>query len=172
MQTWESIDRADEREQDMIMPTAGGSDAEKAAIQIVLNKIKHVFGKPPIGGSKLRPMSIELKQGAVQPRPAAAGRVSPEILNEIGEDTPMRIDNGWTRAARVGGRCWFAPLSLQLGSQAKSKRRICGEFRLINDCCFLHTYPTVSRMHRRSASSKDSTFFGKADLSKGYSQLR
>ena len=130
-----SIDRADEREQDMIMPTAGGSDAEKAAIQIVLNKFKHVFGKPPIGGSKLRPMSIELEQGAVLPRPAAARRVSPEILKEIGEDTPMRIDNGWTRAARVGGRCWFAsPLvaARQPGKvEAPDMRRVSSYQRLL-----------------------------------------
>ncbi len=86
------------------MPTVGGTDAEKAAIMIVLNKYKHVFGKPPIGGSKLRPMSIELKEGVVLPRPAAARRVSPEILKEIREDTQMRIDNGWMRAAQVGDR--------------------------------------------------------------------
>ena len=60
--------------------------------------------------------------------------------------------------------------SLQLGSQAKSKRRICGEFRLINDCCFLHTYPIKNA--QEVSQFQDSTYFGKADLSKGYSQLR
>jgi hypothetical protein len=60
--------------------------------------------------------------------------------------------------------------SLQLGSQAKSKRRICSDFRLINNCCFLHTYPIKNA--QEVSQFQDSTYFGKADLSKGYSQLR
>jgi hypothetical protein len=153
------------------MPTVGGTDAEKAAIMIVLNKYKHVFGKPPIGGSKLRPMSIELKEGVVLPRPAAARRVSPEILKEIREDTQMRIDNGWMRAAQVGDRCRFASPLVAARQPGKSKRRICGDFRSINDCCFLHTYP-VKNAQEVISQFKDSKYFGKADLSKGYLQLK
>ena len=102
----------------------------------MLNKFKHVFGKPPIGGSKLRPMSIELKQDAVLPRPAAARRVSPEILKEIREDTQMRIDSGWMRAARVGDRCRFAsPLAAarQPGKsfEAQDLRRLSFDQRLL-----------------------------------------
>ena len=169
--SWESIDRFDEYAQDIVMPTVGGTDEEKAAIMFVLNKYKHVFGKPPIGGSKLRPMSIELKEGVVLPRPAAARRVSPEILKEIREDTQMRIDNGWMRAAQVGDRCRFASPLVAARQPGKSKRRICGDFRSINDCCFLHTYP-VKNAQEVISQFKDSKYFGKADLSKGYLQLK
>ena len=168
---WENLGRADEIGQDIVMPTIGGTDAEKAAIQIVLSKYKHVFGKPPIGGSKLRPMSIELKQDVALPRPAAARRVSPEILKEIREDTQMRIDNGWMRAAQVGDKCRFASPLVAARQPGKSKRRICGDYRAINDCCFLHTYP-VKNAQEVVSQFKDAKYFGKADLSKGYLQLR
>jgi hypothetical protein len=94
LETWESIDRADEWEQDIVMPSVGGTDAEKAAIRIVLNKFKHVFGKPPIGGSKLRPMGIELKNGGSETRLPC---VSPEILKEIrghADAHRIRLDEG------------------------------------------------------------------------------
>ncbi len=35
------------------MPEVRGTDAEQAAIWQVLNRYKHVFGPPPVGGSKL-----------------------------------------------------------------------------------------------------------------------
>jgi hypothetical protein len=46
---------------------------------IVLSKYKHVFGKPPIGGSKLRPMSIELKEGVVLGSPVHRGDRPPKF---------------------------------------------------------------------------------------------
>ena len=63
------------------LPTVDGTDAEKAAIWSVISKYKQLFGPPPLGGSKLRPMSIELKPGAAIPKPAPARRVSPDILH-------------------------------------------------------------------------------------------
>ena len=41
------------------LPTVDGTDAAKAAIWAVISKYKQVFGPPPLGGSKLRPMSIK-----------------------------------------------------------------------------------------------------------------
>ena len=73
------------------LPTVDGTDAEKAAIWGAISKYKQVFGPPPLGGSKLRPMSIELKPGVAIPRPAPARRVSPDILQEIREDVELRI---------------------------------------------------------------------------------
>ena len=90
------------------LPTVDGTDAEKAAIWGVINKYKQVFGPPPLGGSKLRPMSIELKPGVAIPRPAPARRVSPDILQEIREDVELRISQGWMRKTVVGDRCRFA----------------------------------------------------------------
>ena len=117
-------------------------------------------------------MSIELEQGAVLPRPATAGRVSPEILKEIHEDTPMRIDNGWTRAARVGGRCWFAsPLfaARQPGKvEAPDMRRVSSYQRLLLPAHISYCIKNAQEV----SQFQDSTYFGKADLSKGYSQLR
>ena len=64
---------------------------------------------------------------------------------------------------------WSVPVlhrhSLLPGSQAKAKRRICSDFRLINNCCFLHTYPIKNA--QEVSQFQDSTYFGKADLSKG-----
>jgi len=43
------------------LPTVDGTDAEKAAIWAVISKYvrtSKAFGPPPLGGSKLRPMSI------------------------------------------------------------------------------------------------------------------
>jgi hypothetical protein len=73
------------------MPEVGGTEAEQAAIWQVLSRYKHVFGPPPVGGSKLRPMSIELKPGVSIPKPAPARRVSPDILADIRADTELRI---------------------------------------------------------------------------------
>jgi hypothetical protein len=89
---------------EIVMPEVGGTDAERAAIWEVLHRYKHVFGPPPVGGSKLRPMSIELKPGASIPKPAPARRVSPDILADIRADTELRIQNGWMRKAVVGAR--------------------------------------------------------------------
>jgi hypothetical protein len=81
------------------MPEVGGTDAERAAIWEVLNRYKHVFGSPPVGGSKLRPMSIELKPGFRFPNQHRR-RVSPDIWADIRADTELRIQNGWM------GRLW------------------------------------------------------------------
>ena len=80
---------------EIVMPEVGGTDAEQAAIWQVLNRYKHVFGPPPVGGSKLRPMSIELKPGVSIPKPAPARRVSPDILADIRADTHRAADSKW-----------------------------------------------------------------------------
>jgi hypothetical protein len=111
---------------EIVMPKVGGTDAEQAAIWEILNRYKHVFGPPPVGVSKLRPMSIELKPGGSIPKPAPARRVSPDILADIRADTELRIQNGWMRKAVVGdkSRCRFASpvvfgsLARQLGECA------------------------------------------------------
>ena len=153
------------------MPKVDGSDAEKAAIWLVLNKYKQVFGPPPLGGSKLRPMSIELKPGAAIPKPAPARRVSPEILQEIREDTELRIAQGWMRKTVVGDRCRFASPVVAARQPGKTRRRVCGDYRTINDITLLHQYP-VKDAREVTAQFKGAKYFGKADMYKGYHQLK
>ena len=113
MEDWENLGRDDPglcvataQATEIVMPEVGGTDAERAAIWEVLNRYKHVFGSPPVGGSKLRPMSIELtrKPGVSIPKPSPARRVSPDILADIRADTELRIQNGWMRKAVVGAQ--------------------------------------------------------------------
>ena len=153
------------------MPKVDGSDAEKAAIWLVLSKYKQVFGPPPLGGSKLRPMSIELKPGAAIPKPAPARRVSPEILQEIREDTELRIAQGWMRKTVVGDRCRFTSPVVAARQPGKTRRRVCGDYRTINDITLLHQYP-VKDAREVTAQFKGAKYFGKADMYKGYHQLK
>jgi len=102
VEDWENLGRDDPglcvataQATEIVMPEVGGTDAERAAIWQILNRYKHVFGPPPVGGSKLRPMSIELKPGVSIPKPSPARRVSPDILADIRADTELRIQNGW-----------------------------------------------------------------------------
>ena len=60
MEDWENLGRDDPglcvataQATEIGMPEVGGTDAEQAAIWQVLNRYKHVFGPPPVGGSKL-----------------------------------------------------------------------------------------------------------------------
>jgi hypothetical protein len=52
----------------------------------------------------------------------------------------------------------------------KSKRRICGDYRLINDCCHLHAFP-VKHAGEAIRQFKGSKHFSKADLSKGHLEV-
>ena len=119
------------------MPEVGGTDAEQAAIWQILNRYKHVFGPPPVGGSKLRPMSIELKPGFRFPNQHRR-RASPDIWADIRADTELRtpIKNGWMRKTMVGDKCRFASPVVAVRQPGKTTRRVCSEYRAINDICF------------------------------------
>jgi hypothetical protein len=145
---WETLGRDDPalviaaaQVTEIVMPEVGGTDAEQAAIWQILNRYKHVFGPPPVGGSKLRPMSIELKPGVSIPKPSPARRVSPDILADIRADTELRIQNGWMRKAVVGDKCRFASPVVAVRQPGKTTRRVCGDYRAINDICLLHQAP-------------------------------
>ncbi len=126
------------------LPTEDGTDVEKAAIWRVINKYKQVFGPPPLGGSKLRPMSIELKPGVAIPRPTPARRVSPDILQEIREDVELRISQGWMRKTVVGDRCRFASPVVAARQPGRTRRRICGDYRaLTRSPCFTNIRPRM-----------------------------
>ena len=175
---WEDLGRDDPglrvgtaQSGEIVMPTVGGTDAEQAAIWNVLNQYRHVLGPPPVGGSKLRPMSIELRPGVMIPKPAPARRVSPDILTEIRADTELRIRNGWMRKTVVGDKCRFASPVVAARQPGKTARRICGDYRAINDICLLHQAP-VKDAREVTAQFKGAKYFGKADMYKGYFQLR
>jgi hypothetical protein len=145
VEDWENLGRDDPglcvataHATEIVMPEDGGTDAEQAAIWQILNCYKHVFGPPPVGGSKLRSMSIELKPGVSIPKPAPARRVSPDILTDIRADTELRtpIKNGWMRKTMVGDKCRFASPVVAVRQPGKTTRRVCSEYRAINDICF------------------------------------
>jgi hypothetical protein len=116
-------------------------------------------------------MSIELKPGAAIPKPAPARRVSPEILQEIREDCELRIAQGWMRKTVVGDRCRFASPVVAARQPGKTRRRICGDYRAINEITLLHQYP-VKDAREVTAQFRGAKYFGKADMYKGYFQLR
>ena len=178
VEDWETLGRDDPglcvataQATEIVMPEVGGTDAEKAAIWQLLNRYKHVFGPPPVGGSKLRPMSIELKPGVAIPKPSPARRVSPDILSDIRADTELRIKNGWMRKTVVGDKCRFASPVVAVRQPGKTTRRVCGDYRAINDICLLHQAP-VKDAREVTAQFKGAKYFGKADMYKGYFQLR
>ena len=178
VEDWENLGRDDPglcvataQANEIVMPEVGGTDAEQAAIWQILNRYKHVFGPPPVGGSKLRPMSIELKPGVSLPKPAPARRVSPDILADIRADTELRIKNGWMRKTVVGDKCRFASPVVAARQPGKTTRRVCGDYRAVNDICLLHQSP-VKDAREVTAQFKGAKYFGKADMYKGYFQLR
>ncbi len=105
-------------------------------------------------------MSIELKPGVSIPKPAPARRVSPDILADIRADTELRIQNGWMRKAVVGhgDKCRFASPVVAVRQPGKTTRRECGDYRAI--------------AREVTAQFKGAKYFGKADMYKGYFQLR
>ncbi len=52
----------------------------------------------------------------------------------------------------------------------KTTRRVCGDYRAINDICLLHQAP-VKDAREVTAQFKGAKYFGKADMYKGYFQL-
>ncbi len=170
VEDWENFGRDDPglcvataQATEIVMPEVGGTEAEQAAIWKILNRYKHMFGPPPVGGSKLRPMSIELKPGVSIPKPAPARRVSPDILADIRADTELRIQNGWMRKAVVGDKCRFASPVVAVRQPGKTTRRVSGDYRAINDICLLHQAP-VKDAREVTAQFKGAKYFGKADM--------
>ncbi len=174
MEDWENLGRDDPglcavtaQVTEIVMPDSevGGTVAEQAAIWQILNRYKHVFGPPPAGVSKLRPMSIELKAGVSIPKPAPARRVSPDILADIRADTELRIQNGWMRKAVVGDKCRFASPVVAVRQPGKTTRRVCGDYRAISDICLLHQAPVKDAREVTAPSQfKGAKYFGKADM--------
>ena len=122
------------------MPEVGGTDAEQAAIWQILNRMCSVHHQLE-GQSFGRCQLIELKPGVSIPKPAPARRVSPDILADIRADTELRIQNGWMRKAVVGDKCRFASPVVAVRQPGKTIRRVCGDYRTINDICLLHQAP-------------------------------
>ncbi len=102
-----------------VLPQLFGSPAERQALQQLVMEFSELFGPAPKGGSKLRPMSIRLKEGIELPQPSPAHRVPPAVLQEIAEDTKLRMDNGWLIEAPVGGGA--VPLCISCGSNQAAR---------------------------------------------------
>jgi hypothetical protein len=84
-------------------------------------EFSELFGPTPKGVSKLRPMSIRLKEGIELPQPSLARRVSPAALQETAEDTKLRMDNGWLIEAPAGAPCRFASPVVAIKQPGKEK---------------------------------------------------
>jgi hypothetical protein len=155
--------------EETVLPQLFGSPAERQALQQLVMEFLELFGPAPKGGSKLRPMSIRLKEGIELPQPSPARRVSPAVLQEIAEDTKLRMDNGWLIEAPAGAPCRFASPVVAIKQPGKEKRRCCGDYRKINEITHQHQYPVkngkevLARMHGK--------YLGKGDMYKGYFQV-
>ena len=71
----------------------------------------------------------------------------------------------------MGDKCRFASPVVAVRQPGKTTRRVCGDYRAINDICLLHQAP-VKDAREVTAQFKGAKYFGKADMYKGYFQLR
>ena len=73
----------------------------------------------------------------------------------------------------VGDKCRFASPVVAVRQPGKTTRRVCGDYRAINDIRLLHQAPVKDSDAREvTAQFKGAKYFGKADMYKGYFQLR
>ena len=75
------------------------------------------------------------------------------------------------RKTVVGDRCRFASPVVAARQPGKTRRRICGDYRAVNEITLLHQYP-VKDAREVTAQFRGAKYFGKADMYKGYFQLR
>ena len=104
----------------------------------ILKPFADVFGPPPMGGSDLPPLHIELIDGKLDGyKPARARPVSPAVGQEIRDYFAVLADNGWLQEGN--GR--FASALVAAKQPGKPNRRICGDFRVINTMTRGLAYP-------------------------------
>ena len=65
----------------------------------------------------------------------------------------------------------FASPVVAARQPGKTRRRICGDYRAINEIALLHQYPAKDA-REVTAQFRGAKYFGKADIYKGYFQLR
>jgi len=138
----------------MIMPTVGGTiRCGEGGQQIVLNKFKHIFGKPPIGGSKLRPMSIELKQGR---RSTKTSGSETRIPGDPEGDPRGHADAHRQRLDEASKGRWsvLVCIATRCSSAARQSRSAGSAATFVLSTIVASCTRTLSRMHRRSASSR------------------
>ena len=171
------IDELDElwpdlNQNEFAMPTLMGTAAQRRQLRLLCLKYKELFGPVPKGGSKLPPMDLKLKKDAngldMQPRRHACRHVAPWINQLIKDDAEMRIKNGWMK----WGESPYASAVVAAKQPAKgpNARRICADYKDINDCVVETRYPVKNQeeVTRRLAGSKS---FSSLDFQKGFHQL-
>jgi transposase InsO family protein len=168
---WEQPGRHDMPD-DIVLPAkVEGSKEEQAQLWALIHEYKHLFGPAPYGGSKLRPISIQLKENVMIPRPQPARRVSPAISQDIQEDIEYKISMGWMRRAPPDFVARFASPIVAVKQPGKPKRRVCGDYRVVNSLSHQHAYPCKDT-REVTAKLKGAVWLGKCDLYKGYNQVR
>jgi hypothetical protein len=75
------------------------------------------------------------------PRPQPARRVSPAISQDIQEDIEHKISMGWMRRAPPDFVARFASPIVAVKQPGKSKRRGCGDCRVVNSLSHQHACP-------------------------------
>ena len=139
-------DWGDEIPTEVTWPTLKGPASFQHEIMEILRPFADVFGPPPKGGSELPPLHIEKLPGAFEDnaagerstyRPARARPVSPAVLQDIRDYFELLTDNGWLQ--KGNGR--YASALVAAKQPGKPKRRICGDFRLINKLTRNIAYP-------------------------------
>ena len=160
------------------MPKVHGTNPEEIKrVKDLCQRWNHLFGPPPMGGSKLPPIDIELKkdgQGAdIRPKRQACRHVAPWIQKLIEEDTAKRIELGWYRRPEPDEILPFASpiVAAKQPSKGPDARRICVDYRAVNDCAEETRHPVKNQQDvlRRLKGKKR---FGVVDLRKGYHQVK
>ena len=159
-------DGRDEVPEGTVWPKLCGTPDEQKQLQVLMEEFAELFGPVPYGGSRLTPMDLELKDG-MEPKPIPPRRVSPAVAAIIDENVQKRIAAGWMQPSVSP----YASPVVCAPKPGTTEKRVCGDYRATNAALKDVRYPmknaqaTIERM-------KGKKYFGKADLFKGFHQLR
>ena len=156
-------DFGDEMPEGVVWPKVVAKDPQlKARITALIQEYPDVFGAAPKGGSKLDPLHIEVDPAKLAGyRPDRARAVSPAVLDDIRYDLNIRMDNGWLKT----GVSRFSSAIVAARQPGKPRRRICGDYRQINQITVPMAYP-CKNARKVVEQLKGSKVFGIVDLYK------
>ena len=168
----------DELPSDVVMPTINEPEsADGRAVRRLCEQYSHLFGPPPLGGSRLPPMDIELKRNAdgteMHPGRQRARPVTPWVAQLIREDTEMRLQKGWYRWPAPGETIPYASpmVAAPQPSKGPQARRICADYTKLNKCAVETMHPVKNQEAARQRLRGGKKFCN-LDMLKGYHQVK
>ena len=153
---------------DVILPTLDGisSPSLKKICKEAIEEYRHLFAPPKRGGSKLKTLHIDVDpEKAAKYRPDKARNCSPSVLDDIRFDIDKRLEHGFLER----GCSPFASAIVAV-KQGKPRRRICGDYRKINQITVPLSYP-CRNVTAEIDRMRGATIFANFDFKWGYYQV-